>query len=149
MREIKFRAWDLIEEKYYWWFQWMEYLISPHMAGGNHMSFSGSRREDRILLTHGKANTARFVIEQYTGLEDKNGKEIYEGDIVSWYNPYSKKTYIGYVKWDDEWAGFGLFLGSSKYCEESDWYKIIESVEIIGNIHENPELLEDDDAGRT
>ena len=75
-------------------------------------------------------------VRQLTGLKDKNGKDIYEGDVVRYYQPYAKRTDEHIVKWDAEWAGFGLFEDGNKWCKESDWVKIQE-IEIIGNIHEN------------
>jgi uncharacterized phage protein (TIGR01671 family) len=77
-----------------------------------------------------------LIIMQYTGLKDKNGKEIYEGDILSWQGERHKFAVI--VK----------FIDGSFTCEtltKSFWFminkpKIIKS-EIIGNIYKNPELL--------
>lgn len=78
--------------------------------------------------------------QQFTGLRDKNGKEIFEGDIVkaSIFNYGGKgkvKEWIDEVAWDDEWACFWL-----KRDRQSDWYRV--ECEVLGNIHENPELLE-------
>jgi uncharacterized phage protein (TIGR01671 family) len=78
---------------------------------------------------------------QFTGLKDKNGKEIYESDIVSYTNPYSNKGYTHVVKYDPMWAAFGLFEKmEDEWCKENDWVKLI-SIEVIGNIYSNPELL--------
>lgn len=82
------------------------------------------------------------VYEQYTGLKDDHGKEIYEGDIVSWTevskspNCFGKITYRSPVVWED-----GGFVVSS--YQENDTYlgAYNDRCEIIGNIHENPELL--------
>lgn len=71
-----------------------------------------------------------WELTQYTGLKDKNGKEIYEGDILQYFkdhehNPQNKYI-VDVVKW-----------------EKQGWYpyRLEENAEIIGNIYENPELL--------
>lgn len=86
------------------------------------------------------------TIGQFTGLRAKNGKEIYEGDIVKWilamsgmgvnggYEEY-KFEEIGEIKWD---AG-ALQLG--EYCVAGFAYESEDYAEIIGNVHDNPELL--------
>ena len=76
---------------------------------------------------------ADLEIEQYTGLKDKNGKEIYEGDIVD-YNDDGEC--IGYVVYNA--PSYEIMEKTGFTC----WLKGSPHQKVIGNIHENPELLE-------
>lgn len=85
-----------------------------------------------------------FKLMQSTGLKDKNGKEIYDGDIVK-FPEFNGDIYITPVVWDKSCACFGLsFSGkypiSFDYLEE--FYTELKDIEVVGNIYENPELLE-------
>lgn len=73
------------------------------------------------------------TVGQYTGLKDKNGKKIFEGDIVQ------DNIIFGEVAWDDKTASFIIDDIQDGYQGYSDW---IHKIEVIGNIHSNPELLE-------
>jgi uncharacterized phage protein (TIGR01671 family) len=113
MREIKFRFWDL--QKKIW---------------RNPMDFDLQSNGEIGFFNH------RIVIQQYTGLKDKNGKEIYEGDIVEC--DKKKDKIIGVVAFYED-------LGSFKVSYSdifSRFISNIEDVEVIGNIFENKELLE-------
>ena len=86
----------------------------------------------------------QFELMQYTGLKDKNGKEIYEGDIVSLKYLYDKRTTDkGQVVWREDKASFGLKSLKGLTNEVYELYKVTaeHNLEIIGNIYENPELL--------
>ena len=125
MREIKFRIWlhrgwpdkeyEMAEVDYYFFEEWG-------------------------YQTSGEVESAGHKLMQFTGLKDKNGKEIYDGDIV--------QTVVT-SEWDCdvprdeeaviEWDGFQWW---AKSIHTADWHEIYDYPwEIIGNIYENPELL--------
>ena len=82
-------------------------------------------------------------IMQSTGLRDKNGKEIFEGDILACKT--DDEVINLNIFWDEEHALF--MFESKKYNEQEPLYELVENntypFEIIGNIYENPEILED------
>ncbi|MCO4586711.1 hypothetical protein Si067_01086 [Streptococcus infantarius subsp. infantarius] len=85
-----------------------------------------------------------FILMQSTCLFDKNGMEIYEGDIVK-FSDCDDDVYITPVVWDKNYACFGVsFSGgypiSFDYLEE--FYTELKDIEVVGDIYENPELLE-------
>ena len=83
-------------------------------------------------------------LEQYTGLKDKNGKEIYEGDIAN-----LGKYGIYVVVFNEFWCGFefegGKGVKTKSGVEHPRFSQDWQTAEVIGNIHENPELLGGED----
>lgn len=120
MREIKFRVWDKVEKKMYY----PETLISsPWM-----MSLDG-HVYNVYLQQQAQYNwTKRVVVLQYTGLKDKNGKEIWEGDVVKIADNFSGQIFDRLGCWFVE---MGKELGYYPQCD----------TEVIGNIYEKPELV--------
>ena len=81
-----------------------------------------------------------LVLMQSTGLKDKNGKEIFEGDIVD----YKGRKAI--IKWHGSYASFIYRFVDELNKRSEEWYPLYLAYlkcEVIGNIYENPELLED------
>lgn len=88
------------------------------------------------------------TLMQFTGLHDKNGKEIYEGDVVKWYTTNKGEEMAGYIYWNWREACFRLYTkfesgGASSqsigdYLLKEPKYDLVE---VIGNIYQNPELI--------
>lgn len=128
-REIKFRAKRLNNNEFVTGY----YL--PMVYGHKHFIYLPLE----YLNEHSRIEIDPKTLDQYTGLKDKNGKEIYEGDVVRiWadpkdYNGYKGHNYIGVVEWDEFILGF--------ISSDGHGLKDFEFIEIVGNIYENPELL--------
>lgn len=85
-----------------------------------------------------KAYTNEFILMQYTGLKDKNGVEIYEGDIIkTLYN-------IGVIEWNNKQGRFNVYLNSKGIKNEMNFMKnMADDCQVIGNIYENPEMIKE------
>jgi len=156
MREIKFRAWIIQSEE----LGDKEIMLDDVsiMCDGwilDRFADNGGYIEGN-LISRDKGD--KFVLMQYTGLKDRDDKEIYEGDILTFEgnmtadnsfgvepNGYIyNETNIHAVVWNDELAGW-----EPKFAEEEEWkYKRDTrglmcggDCEVVGNIYENPDLL--------
>lgn len=129
MREIKFRAWD---KKDKCWADIEDF----------HICLDGTLYNARTDDYYPNSNDSRdrFELMQYTGLKDKNDKEIYEGDML-------KDTYIIEGKQEIDIGVIEFTSGCTclKYNDsEQEYYPVyrgLANYEVIGNIYENPELL--------
>ena len=129
MRDIKFRIWDTENNEM---LKVQELDFEPTFYGG------------RIAIRPDQYNdyfdTEDMILMQYTGLKDKNGKEIYEGDIVR-----VEKIDFAYIYYDEDRMAWGIkpinefYFDSPLLSENADL-----ELEVIGNIYENPELLKEE-----
>jgi uncharacterized phage protein (TIGR01671 family) len=132
MREIKFRAWNKEDKQ-------MIY-DDDEIILGYHSGAFGSFDDDR------------YIFMQYTGLKDKNGKEIYEGDILQ-----ADYDFVFIVKFGEYDNGESYELSVSGYgwhmqeIKDKNYFKdllFMDDFFVIGNIYENPELLKEVENGK-
>jgi uncharacterized phage protein (TIGR01671 family) len=122
MREIKFRVWDekkkvMLSQIGSWYFNDEYDEVAFHM---NRVTFSDHKY---------------LKLMQYTGLKDRNGKEIYEGDIIRSYNEYGDIfATLSVVKWNEQQARF-----------EGIDTDLLHLEEVIGNIYQDSHLLKAED----
>ena len=153
MRDIKFRAWDkkknIMRRFCEKGFQYLMSSFEPCASG-----------DGLYYVESGDSAGEDFILMQFTGLKDKNGKDIYEGDIVKMHQFLFEGVEIekeigGVIGWNE----YGLTLKQirNEYIQEYCGYKLgegevnlndiyglhEESWDVIGTIHEHPELLKE------
>ena len=123
MREVKFRAW----------------LKGVFDEEGDMVYFDLFSTDGNYIIKEERSVREGDAVMQYTGLKDKNGVEIYEGDVVRyrdgvshWDGGYTKPTEVKY-----EYGSFFPFCGCG-----GEYSMDVDDAVIIGNVHEHPELLE-------
>ncbi len=134
MRELKFRTWDNLEKR-------MRKVVSLHWQGDKLVSARLEGDNEPIPIER------RLVIEKFISLKDENNKNIYAEDIVEVKHSDWTEPTIHVVKWcgDEKYPAFNLkpeldeAVNSIALVAQSDFF----SVKVVGNIHENPELLEE------
>lgn len=145
MREIKFKAYAKAYNK----------IVNVDRLG---LNSDGTAQE--IIVTERELGeydsdewtdlqAGEFELLQYAGLKDKNGKEIYEGDILELRaNPFNKKRDLFQVVFKDggfrdEWNNYiGQYLPPDIRNRQGGRVRLNEACEVVGNIYENPELLQ-------
>ena len=145
MRPIKFRAWD-VKRKHF---------IYHNTKGADTFCISLNGRFGYEGISEGGGGIQwrdkdRFILQQFTGLLDKNGKEIYEGDILSYKVGYENKKHDFQGYFVVKWGHWGWRLEGTIPKEDRQicqWPPItmpsgnFEYIEVISNIFESPELL--------
>ena len=130
MREIKFKAWDLVKK------EWFCHSFYVHE--------SGTRIVDCNEFHH-EIGTEVIVI-QFTDFKNKKGVELYQGCIIHYtkHKGYLLESFIGEVIWMKEAGCWGYRTFGYDYAFNSAdeiQFDIIDHIEVIGNIYENPELI--------
>lgn len=141
-RIIKFRAWNKVKKKMF--------FVHEIMFVGSMLTLSPEKEHNINNIFH-ESNFVSNELMQFTGLLDKNGKEIFEGDIVK-FTSIDKKEYIEKVSYviDEKYGGGNIQWVNisgyeNRYCfNERDFSGYItkwNSFEVIGNVYENNDLL--------
>ena len=127
---FKFRVWNTLVKKF-------SYFDEPEIQIGTNGFDSGLifPLSENSKLYIGRCSEPQFC----TGLKDKNGKLIYEGDIVRFYSLYGHATFE--IKWSEEFATFGYEDDETDFSELGRLYDEAAFVEVFGNIYENKDIL--------
>jgi len=134
IREHKYRAWDKTDKVMYYGIE-----KGIDFDDGSHYDFKN------FLGYQEKEDYHEWEVMQYAGLKDKNGKEIYEGDIIAEDTSYPLEVYWMGVAWGIRWKDKRELQEEIISLEMGEWNEKENKFvyfEVIGDIYENPELLE-------
>ena len=121
MREIKFRVWDKWNKQYF------ENINNIFITGNGEVGIVDKYGHNLI-----EEYQERFITEQYTGMTDADGVVIIEGDILK---DFDENVIVGFVEYNEAYGEYS--------CGYDSLYEATRDCAVIGNIHENQELLED------
>lgn len=133
MREIEFRVWS---ERY----KTYNYKHRHNTLGNFYINQNGAIFSDYYKYVAPELRWNKLIVEQYTGIKDKNDRKIYKGDIVSVY----EGRYVGSIVQHP--SGEWRIIWVSPQGTVDSLYGYRHECEVIGDIHNNPELLEDKNA---
>jgi len=166
MREIKFRAWDKEAKKMFYdgfviaqcsdkaIFFWMDFLCGDKALRQSETIKNELKQRYDIdspaVIDFADWSFERMILMQYAGLRDKNGKEIYEGDIVTgsslkdWRAGNGERAIIEWDNTRSRWdmVFYSIYGGEGHLCKEEIFQDRAKFYEVIGNIYENGSLLD-------
>lgn len=126
MKKIKFRAWNPKMKKMLW-VQTLNWFHPIERPSAGVVSIFCTKIDTKQCTREMNIPGGNTILMQYTGFSDKNGKEIYEGDIIEWRRYYRPALYGKRV----------VEISSHGLADIERWYK---DIEVVGNIYENPKL---------
>ena len=147
MREIKFRVWDKAEHRM---FDVEQLVFDPNGELVSIYSYGPDFSNDLDALMGEKPDLNEAVLMEYTGLHDKNGREVYESDILR-VTDEDGESYVATVKWfgDEGYPAFDLEgIPATRFYDANALSTIfnsgVETCEVIGNVHDSHELSEEE-----
>jgi len=133
-REINFRVWDVENSRY------LEDEVMWSVAGVPPDMMPGQAPFIPFLMVALKSPETKYIVEQFTGIKDSSGREIYEGDLIEFPQDTPgvnrSKTYVCEVRYSTDDCGgvkAGWLIGGD--------YSLYENIKVVGNIHQHRHLV--------